>query len=115
MKSFFQTHSYNMVKMFLNQFAIAIFGFSLVLAAVKAENAVLQNLTSVGAILFYLFLLYTMTWEIGFRDKVPVETGRKKRNPFTASISFSPFSSCSHRFCLHLFSATLAVCAQPLL
>ena len=83
MKQFFSTHSYNMVKMFLNQFAIALFGFILVLAAGQAENTTLRNVTSVFAILFYLFLIYVMTWEIGFRDKVSVETGRKKRNPFT--------------------------------
>ena len=86
MKQFFSTHSYNMVKMFLNQFAIALFGFILVLAAGQAENTTLRNVTSVFAILFYLFLLYVMTWEIGFRDKVSVETGRKKRNPFTGAL-----------------------------
>ena len=86
MKSFFQTHSYNMVKMFLNQFATAIFGFVLVLAAGKAQNPTLRNITSICAILFYLFLLYTMTWEIGYRDKVSVENGRKPKNLFTGSL-----------------------------
>ena len=82
MKKFLAEHSYNIVKMFLNQFAIAIFGFSLVLASARAENVALRNVTSVFSILVYLFLLYTMTWEIGFRDRVPVEAGRKKRNPY---------------------------------
>lgn len=86
MKQFFSNHSYNMVKMFLNQFAIAVFGFVLVLAAGKAENVTLRNVTSVLSVLFYLFLLYTMAWEIGYRDKVSVETGRKKRNPFTGAL-----------------------------
>ena len=80
MKQFFSKHSYDMVKMFLNQFATAIFGFALVLAAGAAKNVVLRNVTSVGAILFYMFLLYTMTWEIGYRDKVPSESGRIKKN-----------------------------------
>ncbi len=83
MKQFFLKHSYNMVKMFLNQFAISIFGFVLVLATTQAKNNVLRNFTSVFAILFYLFLLYTMTWEIGFRDKIPSEAGKTRRNPFT--------------------------------
>lgn len=72
-----------MVKMFLNQFGTAIFGFALALVAGKAKNPVLRNVTSAFAILFYLFLLYTMTWEIGFKDKVSVESGRKKRVPLT--------------------------------
>ena len=59
MKNLFRDHSYNMVKMFLNQFATAIFGFSLALAAGKAQNPTLRNVTSIGAILFYLFLLFS--------------------------------------------------------
>ena len=86
MKQFFSMHSYNMVKMFLNQFAIAIFGLVLALAAGQADNAVLRNVTSLFSILFYLFLLYVMTWELGFKDKVSVETGKKKRNPFTGAL-----------------------------
>ncbi len=72
-----------MIKMFLNQFATAIFGFVLALAAGKAKNPTLRNVTSAFAVLFYLFLLYTMTWEIGFRDKIPVEKGRMQRKPLT--------------------------------
>lgn len=83
MKAFFKERSYDMMKMFLNQFATAIFGFVLVLAAGRAKNPALRNVTSVFAILFYLFLLYTMTWEIGFHDKIPVEKGRKPYRPLT--------------------------------
>ena len=86
MKRFFSIHSYNMVKMFLNQFATAIFGFALVLAAGSAKNVFLRNASSCFAILFYLFLLYTMTWEIGFRDKVPMESGRIKKNRFVGTL-----------------------------
>lgn len=80
MKNFFSRHSYDMVKMFLNQFAIAVFGFSLSLVALKAENVTLRNVVGVCAVLFYLFLLYTMTWDIGYRDKVSTETGAMRRN-----------------------------------
>lgn len=78
MKNFFGKYSYQMVRMFLNQFATAMFGFSLALAT--ARNVPLRNLLSVAAILFYLFLLYTMTWEIGFRDRV--QPKGQKPNPF---------------------------------
>ena len=83
MKEFFKTRSYDMVRMFLNQFATSIFGLVLALAAGKAQNPTLRNVTSVAAILFYLFLLYTMTWDLGFKDKVSVESGRKKRVALT--------------------------------
>ena len=86
MKGFLQKHSYSMVKMFLNQFGIAILGMVLALATAMAENNLLKNVTSIGAILFYLFLLYTMTWEIGYKDKLAVEQGRKAKNIFTGSL-----------------------------
>lgn len=86
MKNLFRDHSYDMVKMFLNQFATAIFGFSLALASEKAQNITLRNVTSVCAILFYLFLLYTMVWELGFRDRVAVLHGKKPRQLFKGAM-----------------------------
>ena len=86
MKNLFRNHSYDMVKMFLNQFATAIFGFSLAIAAEKAQNTTLRNVTSVGAILFYLFLLYTMVWEMGFRDRAAVMRGTKQRQLYKGAL-----------------------------
>lgn len=83
MKRFFGDYSYDMVKMLLNQVAVAIFGFSLVLTAGMAQSTMLRNVSSVAAIILYLFLLYTNAWGIGYRDKVSVETGSKKRTPLT--------------------------------
>lgn len=83
MKELFRTRSYEMVRMFLNQFATSIFGLVLAIAAQKSENAVLRNVTGVCAILFYLFLLYAMTWELGFSDRAAAEAGRKPRRPLT--------------------------------
>ena len=82
MKQFFRTHSYDMVKMFLYQFAISIFGFSLAFAVGKANSVPLRNGTSIFAILFYLFLLYTLAWDLGYQDKVSVEYGKKSKNLF---------------------------------
>ncbi len=82
MKRFLIDHSYDMVKMLLNQIAISIFGFSLALAAGKADNDTLRTFSSVFSILFYLFLLYTTAWDIGYRDKVSVDIGKKKYTPF---------------------------------
>lgn len=86
MKRFFKAYSYDMVKMFLNQFATAVFGCALALAASKAQNPTLRNVTSAVAILFYLFLLYTMTWDIGFREKVSVDNNRIPRKPLKGAL-----------------------------
>ena len=81
MKEFFKKHSYDMMKMFLNQFAVAIFGLVLALATGMAQNDTLQIVSSVGSILFYMFLLYAMTFELGMKDKTSVEYGRSPAHP----------------------------------
>ena len=83
MKEFLKKYSYSMMKMFLNQFAIAIFGLVLALAAGMAENDTLQIVCSVGSVIFYLFLLYAMTFEIGLQDKTSVDYGRIPARPLT--------------------------------
>lgn len=86
MKAFFKNHSYNMVTMLLNQLVLSMFGFSLVLAAMKMGNDTLRNVTSVFSILFYLVLLYIKAWDIGFKDKISVEQGKKVNNPFSGAL-----------------------------
>ena len=85
-KGFFKNHSYDMVTMLLNQIAISMFGFTLVLAAMKIGNDALRNITSIFSTLFYLVLLYIKAWDIGFRDKVSVEQGKKANHPFRGAL-----------------------------
>lgn len=86
MKGFLKKHSYDMVTMLLNQLVLSMFGFSLVLAAMKIDNDVLRNVTSIFSILFYLLLLYMRAWDIGFRDKASVEQGKKANTPFLGAL-----------------------------
>ena len=72
--------------MLLHQLAISVFGFSLVLAAMKMDNDVLRNGTSIFSIIFYLFLIYMKAWDIGYRDKIAVEQGKKTSNPLRGAI-----------------------------
>lgn len=86
MKKFFHDYSYNVVKMIVNQFAIAIFGVSLTLATTQAhiESEGFDTLTfvvSIFAVAFYLFLIYTLAWEIGAKDKISVDVGKKPYRP----------------------------------
>ncbi|MBR5119498.1 MAG: hypothetical protein IKV02_00740, partial [Clostridia bacterium] len=85
-KSFFKNHSYDMVTMLLNQIAIALFGFTLVLAAMKINNDALRNVASIFSVLFYLVLLYIKAWDIGFKDKISVEQGKKANNSFRGAL-----------------------------
>ncbi len=83
MKSFFGNYSYSIIKMFVNQFAISIFGAVLAMATASANNDTLSVIVSIFATLFYLFLIYSMTWEIGAKDKISVDVGKKEYRPLT--------------------------------
>lgn len=81
MREFMQKHSYNAVRLFVNQIAISIFGLVLAIACGKVENDTLKIITSGGAIIFYLFLTYAAMWEVGSKDKFGIDNGTKKEMP----------------------------------
>ena len=83
MKDFFGKYTYSTVKMFINQFAISIFGSVLSLATSAAQNRLLSMAVSGFAVAFYLFLIYTMTWEIGAKDRISVDVGKMEYRPHT--------------------------------
>ena len=70
MKEFLKKYSYTVVKLFVNQIAIALFGVALAFAAAYAKSAPLKIVTGVGSIIFYLFLLYAHMWEVGAKDGI---------------------------------------------
>ena len=70
MKDFFKRYSYTAVKLFLNQFAIALFGVGLAFACAGAGKDTLLLASSIGAVIFYLFLQYTVMWEVGAKDGI---------------------------------------------
>ncbi len=78
----FKKHSYTIVKMFVTQVAIAIFGLGLAIATGMAKNTALQISSSILAILFYLFLIYGLCWEVGSKSYIAINGGREKRNIF---------------------------------
>ena len=80
MKKFLEKYSYESVRLFLNQFAISLFGLTLALAAGMMGSSTLKIASSVGAIIFYLFLQYTVAWEVGAKDKISIDCGKAKIN-----------------------------------
>lgn len=65
--------------MFVNQLGMTIFG--LALSASTGQNNTLFLISSIFAILFYLTLLYTMTWDIGFEEKTRISGNRLQYKP----------------------------------
>lgn len=83
MKEFFNNYSYSAIKMFVNQFAISIFGAVLSMATTAVESNTISIIASIASIVFYLFLIYTLTWEVGAKDRISVDIGKKKKNIHT--------------------------------
>ncbi len=80
MRNFFDRYGYSVVKMFINQFAIGLLGAVLSLAT--SMNSVLSIIAGVFSVLFYLFLIYTMTWEVGAKDRISADYGKIKKRPY---------------------------------
>ena len=83
MKNFLHNYSYSAVKMFVNQFVMSLFGSMLSMATTAANNNKLAMIVSILAILFYMFLLYTLSWEIGAKDRISVDMGKMSYHPHT--------------------------------
>ena len=93
MKNFFSKHSYDFVRMLLVQSVIGgFFGFALAIAvtgigtqnsgseSVSRTTEILLLVTSVLAIIFYLFLIYVHIWEIGGKDQMSHQVRGTKPN-----------------------------------
>ena len=83
MKTFYNKYSFAMVKMFINQCVIGLFGNVLALFTSSIKSVPVTIAIGASAILFYFFLVYTMIWEIGSKDSIPIDAGRTKYNPLT--------------------------------
>ena len=78
MKRFFHDYFYSVVKMFINQFAIAIFGIALFVATFRDMNT-LCLIASIFSVAFYLSLIYMVIWEVGAKDRISVDVGKKPK------------------------------------
>ncbi|MCI8388132.1 MAG: hypothetical protein HFE63_06655 [Clostridiales bacterium] len=79
MIDFIKENSYNMVKMFVDQIAMTIFGTIMAIATSRSNTMLL--IASIFSILFYLVVLYTVGWEIGAKDKIKLDGGRMRPFP----------------------------------
>lgn len=79
---FIKKNSYDIIKLYINQIGIAIFSLVLYTAIGMIDSETLPMPLKIGvsvfAILFYFVLIYTVTWEIGAKDKIRVDAGKEK-------------------------------------
>ena len=78
MKEFFKRYSYDVVRLFINQVVIGLFGLVLALASGMAENETLRVVTSAFAVVFFLFMQFASAWRIGAEDRMTIDLGKKK-------------------------------------
>ncbi len=90
---FIKENLHDIVKLFINQLGVTIFSFFLYTAVGMIEDDSVKTpvniAVSIVSVLFFCFLLYTVAWEWGAKDKIRIDGGRLKKFKFKgALISF---------------------------
>ena len=84
---FFKENSYDVVKLLVDQIGMAIFSMALYTAASMAlpqdfeHGATIRLVISIISSLFYFVILYMVTWELGAKDRIRIDSGRMERQP----------------------------------
>ncbi len=89
-KKFFSYYSYNCVKIFVDQLAIAIFGLAVSISIGSTQSSAdpnkIQPLTvaaSVCAVAFFLVMIGQIAFKCGVEDKERIHLGRFPKNNYT--------------------------------
>ena len=83
MKNTFKKYSFIMVRLFVTQCVIGLFGNVLALFSASVKSTPVTIALSVFSMLFYFFLVYTTVWEVGSKEIPAIEAGRTKRSNLT--------------------------------
>ena len=65
---FFREHSSRIMRLFANQIGITFFALVLTMAVISMKNDSLKIVVSALSIVFYLFLIYNLLWNMGAKD-----------------------------------------------
>ena len=84
-KLFFKSNSDMIVKLYVHQFGLTVFGYLLYSAASASKNKPLVLGLGIFSALFYLFLLYVLSWDVGAKDKIRIDGGRLVRDKLKGS------------------------------
>ncbi len=82
MKEFWSDNSKLIAKTLLNQFGSAFFGVMLFFAAYSLRKVeILPFISSCISVVFYLYLIYAIMWEVGGQDRIKFDGGRAAKTP----------------------------------
>ena len=79
MLEFFKKNGYSILKLFLIQIGMTVFGLMLTMAT--TSNLSIMIVSCVAAVLLYMYLLYGQIWEIGAKDQILMQHQGKKPTP----------------------------------
>lgn len=77
MLKFLKENSYNIVRLFLSQIALAVFGLVMTIFT-QGMNDTIYLTVGVFCIVFYVYLIYIIVHDLGSKDKPAVDAGRAK-------------------------------------
>ena len=87
---FLKENSYDILRLFINQIGVTIFSFFLYTAVGMIEDSATKTYVNVAvsvvSMLFYFFLLYTVAWEWGAKDKIRIDAGRQSCFKFKGAL-----------------------------
>lgn len=75
----YKKNGYQVIRLGLYQFGMTLFG--LVVAMATSTSGTLVFWTGVFSALFYLYLIYSLVYELGQKDGIRIESGKRKYNP----------------------------------
>ncbi len=80
--SIVKRHSYDIVKLYINQIGITVFSLILITALGSISDSMLLRFgLSVFTTLFFSVIIYTTAWDLGAKDKLSYESGRGDYHP----------------------------------
>ncbi len=79
---FYKKNGYQVVRLCLYQFGMTLFGLVVAMATVASSDA-LVFWTGVFSAFFYLYLIYSLVYELGQKEGIRIEAGRRKYKPLT--------------------------------
>lgn len=80
MKNFLKSNLYYIIRLIATQVGISIFAMMLQFATIMINDS-LHLVASIGAVIFYMVLLYSTCWEMGYKNSERIAAGRLRQSP----------------------------------
>ena len=74
-KQFFKDNSYDIVRLFLSQIALAVFGLVMTIFTQSMDDRIYLTV-GIFCVVFYVYLIYIIVHDIGAKDKPAYDAGR---------------------------------------